>query len=82
MNTRPKPRQFTTFEAFEAACMDFAARALPQVTPYDDYALAVAKRRDIARAQDDARAAAWEDWDWYVESRTEMYERGVGPAWA
>ncbi len=79
---RPTPRHFLYEEDFVSAAMDFAVNSLPQVTPFDGYAEAQAKRAALAQAREDAREDAREEWANWLENMVETYERGLGPAWA
>jgi len=81
MTKRPHPRHYTHEEQFISARMDHAAAVLPQVTRYDDYAAATGKRAAIAQAREEACEAARETWADWLEYASEIYERGIGPAW-
>lgn len=79
---RPHPKHFTALDDFAAAFVDHELSKMPQPEHYDDFAAAAAKRRALYIAADVAADHAADLWAAHVERMEDLYERGIGSAWA
>jgi hypothetical protein len=80
--TKTNPRRFTDYDAFALAFVVDATLHLPAVSHYDSFTEARAKAAALRKAAVEAEEAAREEWQAHIEHMEELYERGVGPAWA
>jgi tRNA U34 5-methylaminomethyl-2-thiouridine-forming methyltransferase MnmC len=78
----PAPKHFTDLSAFLDAYVTHALRNAPKVERYDSYADASEKQAVIEDLREAATERAWLEWDAHVDRMQELYERGIGPAWA